>query len=44
MKTILVVNAGIIARSFDDKSFFSTILGFTPGWFYTIKNTLATKF
>ena len=34
MKTKLDVKAGIIAIRFDDKSFFSTILGFTPGWDY----------
>ena len=34
MKTKLVVNSGIIAIRFDEKSFFSTILGFTPGWDY----------
>ena len=28
-KTKLVVRSGIIAESFDEKSFFSTILGFT---------------
>ena len=33
-KTNLVVNFGIIAIRFDEKSFFSTILGFTPGWDY----------
>ena len=33
-KTKLVVNSGIIAIRFDEKSFFSTILGFTPGWDY----------
>ena len=32
MKTKLDVKAGIIAIRFDEKSFFSTILGFTPGW------------
>ena len=32
MKTKLVVRDGIIAIRFDEKSFFSTILGFTPGW------------
>ena len=31
-KTKLVVRSGIIAIRFDEKSFFSTILGFTPGW------------
>ena len=34
MKTKLVFNIGIIAIRFDEKSFFSTILGFTPGWDY----------
>ena len=34
MKTILVVRFGLIATRFDEKSFFSTILGFTPGWEY----------
>ena len=33
-KTELVVNSGIIAIRFDEKSFFSTILGFTAGWDY----------
>ena len=33
-KTELVVENGIIAIRFDEKSFFSTILGFTPGWDY----------
>ena len=33
-KTKLVVNSGIIAIRFDEKSFFSTVLGFTPGWDY----------
>ena len=34
MKTKLVVQSGIIAIRFDEKSFFSTILGFTPCWDY----------
>ena len=34
MKTEMVVKSGIIAKRFDEKSFFSTILGFTPGWDY----------
>ena len=34
MKTKLVVRTGIIAIRFDEKSFFSTILGFTSGWDY----------
>ena len=33
-KTKLVVKSGIIALRFDEKSFFSTVLGFTPGWDY----------
>ena len=33
-KTKLVVSNGIIAVRFDEKSFFSTILGFTAGWDY----------
>ena len=34
MKTKLDVKAGFIAMRFDEKSFFSTILGFTSGWDY----------
>ena len=30
MKTILVVRPGITAIRFDEKSFFTTILGFNP--------------
>ena len=30
----MVVRSGIIAIRFDENSFFSTILGFTPGWDY----------
>ena len=33
-KTKLVVRSGMVAIGFDEKSFFSTILGFTPGWDY----------
>ena len=33
-KTKMVVRSGIIARRFDEKSFFNTILGFTAGWAY----------
>ena len=33
-KTKLIVNSGIIAIRFDEKSFFNTILGFTAGWDY----------
>ena len=32
MKTKLVVRPGIIAIRLDEKSFFNTVLGFTPGW------------
>ena len=32
MKSNLVVRPGIISIRFDDKSFFSTVLGFSPGW------------
>ena len=34
MKTEMVVKSGIRAIRFDEKWFFSTILGFTPGWDY----------
>ena len=34
MKAKLVVKSGIIAIRFDENSFFSTVLGFTPGWDY----------
>ena len=34
METKLVVNLGNIAIKFDEKSIFSTILGFTPHWDY----------
>ena len=34
MKTKLIVRPGIIAIRFDEKSFFSTFLGFTSGWDY----------
>ena len=33
-KIKLVVNSGIIDKRFDEKSFFSTILGFTSDWDY----------
>ena len=38
MKTKLVVRYGIIAIRFDEKSFFSTFLGFTSGWDYKFYN------
>ena len=34
MKTKLVERPGIKAKRFDEKSFFSTILGFKPYWNY----------
>ena len=34
MKTKLVVRSGIISLGFDENSFFSSVLGFTPGWGY----------
>ena len=43
MKTKLVVNIGIIAVRFDEKSFFSTILGFTPGWDYKHYNKYVSQ-
>ena len=38
MKTKLVVRYGIIAIRFDEKSLFSSILGFIPGWDYKFYN------
>ena len=32
MKTKLVVNTKVVAKRFDEKSFFSFALGFTPPW------------
>ena len=42
-KTKLVVRSGIIAIRFDEKSFFSTILGFTPGWDYKHYNKYTSQ-
>ena len=42
-KTKLVVKVGIIAIRFDEKSFFSTILGFTPGWDYKHYNKYTSQ-
>ena len=42
-KTKLVVRYGIIAIRFDEKSFFSTILGFTPGWDYKHYNKYTSQ-
>ena len=43
MRTKLVVQSGIIAVRFDEKSFFSTILGFTAGWDYKHYNTYISQ-
>ena len=43
MKTEMVVKSGIIAIRFDEKSFFSTILGFTPGWDYKHYNKFVSQ-
>ena len=43
MKTKLVVQSGIIAIRFDEKSFFSTILGFTAGWDYKHYNKYTSQ-
>ena len=42
-KTKLVVNIGIIAIRLDGKSFFSTILGFIPGWDYKHYNKYVSQ-
>ena len=42
-KTKLVVRDGIIAIRFDEKSFFNTILGFTPGWDYKHYNEYTSQ-
>ena len=43
MKTKLVVRYGIIAMSFDEKSFFNTILGFNSGWDYKFYNKYTSQ-
>ena len=43
MKNKLVVRSGIVAIRFDEKSFLSTILGFTPGWGYKHYNDYITQ-
>ena len=43
MKTKLEVRAGIIIIRFDEKSFFSTILGFTSGWDYKHYNKYTSR-
>ena len=42
-KTRLDVRSGIIAIRFDEKSFFSTFLGFTPGWGYKHYNKCTSQ-
>ena len=42
-KTKLVVRPGIIAIRFDEKSFFSTILGFNHGWDYKHYNQYVSQ-
>ena len=43
MKTKLVVNGGILAVKFHEKSFFSTVLGFTSGWDYKHYNKYTSQ-
>ena len=43
MKTKMVVKSGIIAIRFDEKSFFSTVLGFSPGWDYKHYNKYTSQ-
>ena len=43
MKTKLVVRPGIIAIRLDEKSFFSTVLGFTSGWDYKQYNEYTSQ-
>ena len=43
MKTKLVVRYGIIAIRFDEKSFFSSILGFILGWDYKFYNKYTSQ-
>ena len=42
-KTKLFARYGIMAIRFDEKSFFSTILGFTSGWDYKSYNTYTSQ-
>ena len=43
MKTKLHVRYGIIAIRFDEKSFFSTVLGFNSGWDYKFYNKYTSQ-
>ena len=43
MKIKLVVNNGIIAIRLDEKSFFKTVLGSTPGWVYKHYNKYTSQ-
>ena len=42
-KTKLIVRSGIIAKRFDEKSIFNTVLGFTPGWDYKHYNQYTSQ-
>ena len=43
MKTKFVVKSGFIAKRFDEKSFFNTVVGFTPGWHYKHYNKYTSQ-
>ena len=43
MKTKMVVRFSVIATRFDEKSFFSTVVGFTPGWDYKRYNKYTSQ-
>ena len=43
MKTKMVVRSGIMAIRVDEKSFFSTVLGFIPGWDYKHYNEYTSQ-
>ena len=43
MENKLIVRSGIMAIRFDEKSFFSTILGFTSGWDYKHYNKYTSQ-
>ena len=42
-KTKMLVRFGIMAIRFDEKSFFNTVLGFTPGWDYKHYNKYTSQ-
>ena len=43
MKTKVVVRSGIKVIRFDEKSFFTTLLGFTPGWDFKLYNEYTSQ-